>query len=209
MTHRELTLVALVAIALWQLGAGIHIVAKARLAQVLLLTAWDRAAAGEARPTPWPWADTWPVARLRVPGRDVDLIVLAGATGRTLAFAPGHLHASTPPGEVGNTVISGHRDTHFTFLADLVPNDYLTLETPNGGSAWYRVTTTDVVDSRTSRLRLDADEPTLTLVTCYPFDAVDTRGSLRYVVSARRVLQPGHDLPRSASARSRVPRVIS
>ena len=45
-----------------------------------------------------------------------DLIVLAGGSGRTLAFGPGHLSASAMPGQVGNMIIAGHRDTHFQFL---------------------------------------------------------------------------------------------
>ncbi len=40
---------------------------------------------------PWPWADTHPVARLIAPAQDADVLVLAGASGRTLAFGPGHL----------------------------------------------------------------------------------------------------------------------
>jgi sortase A len=44
-----------------------------------------------------------------------------------------------------------------------------------------------VVDSRKGSLLLDTDGAMLTLVTCYPFDAVDPGGPLRYVVTARRV----------------------
>ena len=100
----------------WQLGQGAYIPAKAWLALELMQRAWVRAGNGESRATPWPWADTWPVARLTARSGAVDLIVLAGDSGRTLAFGPGHVSASAMPGDVGNAVIGGHRDTHFQFL---------------------------------------------------------------------------------------------
>ena len=107
---------ALLCLGFWQFGQGAYIPAKAWLAQELMQRAWDRASAGEERVAPWPWADTWPVARLTAEARGVDLIVLAGGSGRTLAFGPGHLSASAMPGDIGNAVIGGHRDTHFQFL---------------------------------------------------------------------------------------------
>src|SRR6476620_7642942 len=107
----------------WQAGHGAWIHAKAQLAQYLLQRAWTRTLEGERDARPWPWADTWPVARLRVPAHGVDLIVLDGVSGRTLAFAPGHASGSPVPGEMGTSVISGHRDTHFRFLGALKPDD--------------------------------------------------------------------------------------
>ena len=56
---------------------------------------------------------------------DVDELVLAGASGRTLAWGPGHLDGSAPPGAAGNAVLSAHRDTHFRFLQRVVPGDPL------------------------------------------------------------------------------------
>jgi hypothetical protein len=108
----------LLAIGGWQVWEGSWIYAKARLAQVLLQRAWSRALAGEAMPKPWPWADTWPVARLRMQHPSVDLIVLAGAYGRTLAFGPGHVTSSALPGQEGTVMLTGHRDTHFRFLKE-------------------------------------------------------------------------------------------
>ena len=178
---------ALLALGFWQLGQGAYIPAKAWLAQELMQRAWLRISAGEDRAAPWPWADTWPVARLSAKSHDVDLIVLAGGSGRTLAFGPGHLSASALPGETGNMVIAGHRDTHFAFLRDLEPGHRLTIESFSGATTDYEVIGLNVVDSRKGSLLLDTDDAVLTLVTCYPFDAVDPGGPLRYVVTARRV----------------------
>lgn len=169
----------------WQLGQGTYIPAKAWLAQELMQRAWARTGHGENRATPWPWADTWPVARLTARSGDVDLIVLAGGSGRTLAFGPGHLSASALPGEVGNAVIAGHRDTHFQFLKDVQPGERLKLESAKGLSHLYEVVAIDIVDSRHGRLLLDTEMALLSLVTCFPFDAREAGSPLRYVVTAR------------------------
>lgn len=176
---------ALLALGFWQLGHGAYIPAKAWLAQELMQRAWIRINAGEDRAAPWPWADTWPVARLTAEAWDINLIVLAGGSGRTLAFGPGHLGASAMPGERGNTVIAGHRDTHFRFLRDVEIGESLSLEPTNGERYVYRVIGIDIVDSRRGSLALDTDASILSLVTCYPFDASEAGGPLRYVVTAR------------------------
>ena len=178
---------ALFALGFWQLGQGAYIPAKAWFAQELMQRAWLRMTAGDDRAAPWPWADTWPVARLRAPTHDVELIVLSGGSGRTLAFGPGHLAASASPGAAGNSIIAGHRDTHFAFLRDVAVGDQVDLETPEGGKHVYEVTGASIVDSRNGSLVLDTDGAYLTLVTCYPFDALDAGGPLRYVVTARRL----------------------
>jgi sortase A len=89
------------------------------------------------------------------------------------------------PGEVGNTVIAGHRDTHFRFLRDVESGDRLTIESSEGIKHVYEVIGLDIVDSRKGRLLLDTEAAMLSLVTCYPFDAVVAGGPLRYVVTAR------------------------
>lgn len=171
-------------LALWGLGSAGYIHAKAALAQVLLRDAWERAQSGHAAPRPWPWADTWPVARLTVPRLSVDQIVLAGASGRTLAFGPALSPAGAAIGGAGTAVLSGHRDTHFAFLRELVAGDRIWLDTPQGRVA-YLIEQTSVVDARRTRLATAGEGARLVLVTCWPFDAVAPRGPWRYVVEAR------------------------
>lgn len=175
---------ALLVLGLAAWGQGLWIPVKAEVAQVLLEEAWDRTRQGAGATKPWPWADTWPVARLRAPGSGEDLIVLAGATGSTLAFGPGHLTGSATPGDTGHVVIAGHRDTHFAFLRHLAAGDELRLEAPDGGERRYRVQSLAVVDHRDTTALDAGAEGVLTLVTCYPFDAVVPGGPLRYVVRA-------------------------
>jgi sortase A len=171
-------------------AAWIH--AKAVLAQALIGAAWRREQAGSPRTQPWPWADTRPLARLTF-GEGADartFMVLEGSSGRNLAFGPAHDPASVAPGEPGNSVIDGHRDTHFKLLRDIKVGDALRVETLAGRDVRFMVTDIRVVDSRRARISLQADSPRLTLVTCYPFDAVVPGGPLRFVVTAERVGPP-------------------
>ena len=174
-------------IGLWQMGEGMWIYAKAGLAQLLLKRAWALTRSGEAGMKPWPWADTWPLARLVVPSQGIDMIVLNGAYGRTLAFGPGYVESSALPGLPGTTIISGHRDTHFSFLRRLQRDDAIVLETPDGRRPRYRVHDTRIVDARTASIVFSQDADRLILVTCYPFDSIMPGGSLRYVVTATRL----------------------
>ena len=176
---------ALLAAGLWQFGQGVYIHAKAGLAQALMGRAWARTLAGERAVKPWSWADTWPVARLLVPALEMDLFVLAGANGRAIAFGPGHAFGTPLPGEAGNSVIGGHRDTHLAFLRDLAPGVEIIVERADGARRRYRVESMRVLDKRALWV-LESEGPTrLTLITCYPFDALRAGGPLRYVVTAR------------------------
>lgn len=176
---------AFLAVTAWQFAGALWIHAKARLAQHLIAVSWEKAkAGGQARP--WPWADTRPVARLAVPARGISLIVLAGTSGRTLAFGPGHADGTAPPGSAGNSVILAHRDTHFAFLRDLREDEEITVEDARGRTSRYRVRETAVVDKRAARLLDPADSAQLTLITCWPFDAVRPGSAQRYVVIADR-----------------------
>lgn len=171
----------------WQLGHGSDVPTKAWFAQEMMLRAWERAASHLSHPAPWPWTDTWPVARLLAKAGDIDLIILAGGASKTLLFGPGHLSASAMPGSSGNSVIAGHSDTHFRFLQDLALGEALFVESADGTTHTFEIIDLDVVDSRRSSLLLDSDVPLLSLVTCYPFDADEPRGSMRYVVTARKL----------------------
>jgi len=174
----------LTCLGIWLIFGGVWIHAKAALAQHLIGRAWQEARAGSAPTRPWPWADMAPLAVLEVPDRGIRQIVLSGASGRTLAFGPAHLDGTAAPGSDGVVVLSGHRDTHFAFLRDVAPGDRIVLEDRRGGRRRFRIDTIEIADSRRAKLRLESAAPVLVLVTCYPFDAIDPGGPLRYVVTA-------------------------
>jgi sortase A len=119
---------------------------------------------------------------------EIDLIVLAGGSERTLEFGPGHLSASAMPGQSGNVVIAGHRDTHFRFLQYLEVGESLIIETTSGRKHVYKVIGIDVVDSRRGSLLLDTDDAILSLLTGYPFDPRMVNGAMRFVVTAKMIL---------------------
>ncbi|MEW8295540.1 MAG: class GN sortase [Candidatus Thiodiazotropha sp.] len=179
----------LLLIACMLLTDGAWILAKAWLAEGLIAAAWSVTASHDQKIRPWPWADTWPVARLEVPRLGVKRHILAGVSGRTLAFAPGWAMQTAPPGAMGTSLIAGHRDTHFRFLEDLQDGDRLLLDTPHDGQVSYRVTASAIVDQRQDRLETDEEGRGLILVTCYPFEALMPGGDLRYVVWAEA--EPG------------------
>lgn len=186
-TIRTALSLALLVIGLGCLGQAGWIHAKAALAQVLVDRAFEHAREDGAHVRPWPWADTYPVARLRIAGAARTLVVLSGASGRNLAFGPAHDPASAQPGEPGASLIAGHRDTHFRGLEALQPGDRIEVERTDGRRLLFIVTALEVVDSRRTRIALDDDTPRLILATCYPFNAVDPGGPLRFVVIAELV----------------------
>jgi len=174
------------ALGLWQFGQGSYIYAKAQLAQQLIADAWQESLSTLKQTKPWPWADTWPVSRLQVPSLGIDLYVLEGDMGNSLAFGPGHRFGSAEAGENGNCLISGHRDTHFAFLKQLRQGEEIRLQDIHGHWTRYQVESTEVVD-RSSPIWQYPQRAVLTLVTCYPFDALLPGGPLRYLVHAEKM----------------------
>lgn len=174
------------ALAAVSVGFALWIPAKAALAQVLLDAAFQRTRAGAAPARPWPWSDAWPVARIEAPAHGERLVVLSDASGRSLAFAPGHLSGTALPGDAGTSIVAGHRDTHFAFLRRLRPGDVLRVEDRQGRRHRYRVAETAVVHERDARVAAETDVDRLVLVTCWPFEALRPGTDLRFVVLAER-----------------------
>lgn len=173
--------------ALADLGTAGWIQAKGWLGQVLMERHWRLAAdLGDDRDDnredalPWPGARTRPVARLRLPELQIDRLVIEGTATPGLAWGPG-----LALGRHGHQVIAAHRDTHFAFLGRVQPGHAIELEAASGRRSHWTVTDRRVVDSRTTTLDLDAEGPLLTLVTCWPLNAVATGGPLRLLVRAR------------------------
>ena len=165
-------------------GKATYIHAKARLAKYLLCYSWQETIEKNDTVKPWPWADTWPVARMIIPEHEIDLVVLEGDSGNVLAFGPGHMTLSSLPGQPGNSIISGHRDTTFSFLEKLRRGDRIVMQTKDGNMVPFRVIDVQIIDEAVLDMNIEADIPLLTLVTCYPFDAVVPGGPERYLVFA-------------------------
>jgi sortase A len=165
------------------MGKSCWIILKAEVSQILLDRAFTQSIATGEAVKPWGWADTWPVAELRIPRIGAQAIVLYGATGEALAFGPAYLPDTPLPGERGTTVIAAHRDTHFAFLKDVAVNDRIDITRSDGLTFTYSVTQLRVAKWNATGIDRHATGHRLVLSTCYPFDAV-TRGNDRFIVEA-------------------------
>lgn len=132
---------------------------------------------------------TPPLGRLEVPRLGLSAIVLPGTDRRTLRRAVGHIEGTARPGEPGTVGLAGHRDSHFRPLERIAPGDEIVLTTP-AGRFRYEVGWTEIVQPHEVDVLATKGEPYLTLVTCYPFDALGAAPD-RFIVQARQVGGPG------------------
>lgn len=164
-------------------GTALWTPVKAELAQWLILQSWGASGPAGTPAPPWPWADTRPAAMLVVPAHGVRQVVLEGNSGRNLAFGPVFVDGTSSSRDM---IISGHRDTHFRFLAALKQGDMLLVQS-RLAARWFEVEQAEVVDSRYLEMLIEPGLDRVSLVTCYPFDSPVAGGPLRYVVTARPV----------------------
>jgi len=173
----------------WQWGQAVVIYGKAHLAQWLITSAWQQTLDSGESIKPWPWADTWPVAKIQFGSlsenkNNYSFYVLAGSTGNSLAFGPGHASDTALPATQGASVIGGHRDTHFSLLKDIKNNDKILIQNMNGEWKQYSVDQSWIANINTQPLYINKAKNDLYLVTCYPFNGITPNGSERYIVKA-------------------------
>lgn len=113
-----------------------------------------------------------PVARLIIPKIGLDEIVLEGVDDDTMNGGPGHFPGSPLPGEVGNAIVSAHRDRHFRKLGELAIGDTIRTEVGSTTSVWV-VASRRVIDKNAPALFTSTDRR-LTLTTCWPIRYVGT-----------------------------------
>jgi len=123
------------------------------------------------------------LGRLEIPRLGLSVLVLNGDDAASLVLGAGRLPGSPGAGEPGNLVIAGHRDTFFRPLRDIRKDDRIQVTTP-GGSYRYVVEWTAVVGDGDTGVLANTREPSLTLVTCYPFEYIGP-APRRFVVRAR------------------------
>jgi sortase A len=96
----------------------------------------------------------------------------------------GHIPETPLPGEPGNAGLAGHRDTFFRSLRAARPGDRIVVTTPDA-VVHYAVRDTRIVEPSEVSVLAPTPEPTLTLVTCYPFNYVGAAPK-RFIVRADR-----------------------
>ncbi len=125
-----------------------------------------------------------PLAVLKVPKIDLVVPVLEGTDDFSLNRGVGHIEGTPLPGEPGNVGIAGHRDGFFRGLKDVVVGDRLEVVTRKGTETFRIDGIAIVAPEDVSVLDATAD-PSVTLVTCYPFYFVG-HAPQRYIVRATR-----------------------
>jgi sortase A len=108
------------------------------------------------------------IGHLEIARLGLDVPVVEGVDGRSLVGGVGHVPNSAFPGEPDNLALAGHRDTHFASLRDVEPGDRIRIDTADG-VFYYRIDTTFIVPPTRGDLVQATGRPTITLVTCYPF----------------------------------------
>ncbi len=125
------------------------------------------------------------MGRLDVPDAGLSVMLLEGTDEITLNRAVGHIEGTALPGEPGNLGIAGHRDGFFRGLQHVEVGDTLSLTTLDG-VAEYAVESIEIVAPSAVEVLAPTEDPSITLVTCYPFYYVGDAPQ-RYIVHGRQV----------------------
>lgn len=131
------------------------------------LRAYAQSITPQPIPTPGPGQPT----RIQIPAIDVDAQIVAGDSWDQLKKGVGHHIGSANPGERGNLVLSAHNDVFgeiFRHLDQLQPGDEIVVYS---GAQRYRYTISErrLVAPTQVDVMSPTNEPTVTLVSCYPY----------------------------------------
>ena len=107
------------------------------------------------------------IIRLQIPKIDLDAYVLEGSGRKQLKLGVGRITTTALPGAKGNAVVTAHRDTFFRHIADLRKGDEIIVRR-NGERMVFAMTGYKIVKPTDVSVLKQTDEPTLTLITCYP-----------------------------------------
>jgi sortase A len=124
--------------------------------------------------------------RVIIPRINLNQSIVQGTDWEALKQGVGQLQNGVNPGDSrGNLVLSAHNDIYgelFRYLDRLEPGDRFQVQTQNQVYT-YEVTGSDVVNPTDVHVMDDRGRPTVTLISCYPYQ-VNTQ---RIVVFADRV----------------------
>ena len=123
------------------------------------------------------------IGRVKIPRIGLEAIVVQGDCEKILRLAVGHFPGTALPGQRGNMVLAGHRDTFFRALRDIREGDRIVIESPNG-SYDYEVESASIVSPTDLSVLRNSGNKELTLITCYPFSWIGSAPD-RFVVRAR------------------------
>jgi sortase A len=122
---------------------------------------------------------------LEVPRLRLSSIVLEGDEEPLLMTGVGHLPDTPLPWQTGNSVLAAHRDRDFRPLEGIRVGDVVRFETADA-ELEFVVREAFVVEPTEVSVLRPTSEPTLTLITCYPFHYIGPAPK-RFVVRAERI----------------------
>jgi sortase A len=122
---------------------------------------------------------------IQIPRLGLTAIMAQGDSAAVLRRGVGHLAGTALPGELGNIVLAGHRDTFFRPLKGVHAGDAIVLRTRDGDFS-YVVESTAVVPPTAIQVLSPTGGRTLTLITCYPFSYLGSAPD-RFVVRAHEI----------------------
>jgi sortase A len=126
------------------------------------------------------------IGRISIPRLRLSAMVREGTEEGTLRRAVGHIPSTALPGQAGNVALAAHRDTFFRGLRGIRKQDKVTVETLDGSYDYVVDSLKIVKPSDVSVLKPVADQQSLTLVTCYPFNYIGSAPK-RFIVHATRL----------------------
>lgn len=122
------------------------------------------------------------IGTLKLKELNKSMPLVEGSGKSSLKLGAGHYVDSVLPGVKDNSVVAGHRETVFKSLGKLKIGHHVIVKT-SAGTFTYKVTGTRIVDDEDRTVIVPTTDATLTLVTCYPFEAYGPKPQ-RYIVSA-------------------------
>lgn len=123
------------------------------------------------------------IGQIEISKLGVKALVRRGIDSTTLRRSVGHVPGTALPGENGNSVLAGHRDTFFAALKGVQRGDVIRVRLRAGRTADYRVDHLAIVGRDAVDVMATSPEARLTLITCYPFDFIGP-SPRRFVVGA-------------------------
>lgn len=123
-----------------------------------------------------------PIAALRIEKLNIRVPVFQNTDDLSLNRGVGWIAGTARPGESGNVGIAGHRDGFFRGLKDIAVGDLIDLASISGPSV-YAVDQIEIVAPENAGVLRPRSQPSLTLVTCFPFYFVGS-APRRFIVHA-------------------------
>jgi len=172
----------LLASGLFALSYSGYVVAESRAYQQIEAKKYQQAS---ALLEPHALAEGEAMGEIDVPRLGIHAIVLHGDSPAQLRHAVGHIVKTALPGEPGNVVLAGHRDTFFRPLRDIRVGDEIRFTT-RARQFEYRVQSIEIVEPTEIRVLQTSISHDLTLLTCFPFRYLGAAPK-RFVVHAQEI----------------------